>query len=105
MLFRSQLGRVCPLVAVPTTYGVVTTDELEASGIRMVIYANQALRAAIRAMNLVLTGIRKSGCAGAVEGQLATLDELFSLIGNDEFDARERWFHESLRERLSGRAE
>jgi phosphoenolpyruvate phosphomutase len=94
-----QRGCECPLVAVPTTYGTVTADELSANGIRMVIYANQAARAAVRAMHLVLSAIRKSGRGRDVEVHLATLDELFSLIGSDEFDERERWFQEAYRQR------
>jgi phosphoenolpyruvate phosphomutase len=99
----SRHGCGCPLVAVPTTYGTVTAAELEANGIRMVIYANQALRAAIRAMTLVLTGIRTSGRACGVEEQLAPLEELFSLIGSEQFDQRERWFQEAFLQRTQAR--
>jgi phosphoenolpyruvate phosphomutase len=97
-------GCGCPLVAVPTTYGTVTATELEANGIRMVIYANQALRAAIHAMTVVLKGIRISGRACAGEEQMAPLEELFSLIGSGRFDQRERWFQEALERRQAGSA-
>lgn len=81
-------GRV-PLVAVPTTYPTVAAAELEAAGFRLAIFANQALRSAIVAMRGTLGEIRKSGCASGVEDRIATLDEVYALVGVPELKANE----------------
>jgi len=52
--FAAQWSGRVPLVAVPTTYPDVSTQELLAAGFRMAIFANQALRGAIVAMRDVL---------------------------------------------------
>lgn len=44
------LGAKAPLVVVPTTYAQVTEEQLIEAGVRIVIYANQLLRAAYPAM-------------------------------------------------------
>ena len=53
----------------------------------MVIYANQAMRAAIRAMKGVLRQILVDGTSHHVESRVATLAEVFEL--QDDFK-RER---------------
>jgi phosphoenolpyruvate phosphomutase len=73
-------GRV-PLVAVPTTYKSVTAGELRAAGYRVVIYANQGLRAAVRAMRETLGALRRAECAAAVDGMIVPMDEIHALVG------------------------
>jgi phosphoenolpyruvate phosphomutase len=69
-----------PLVLIPTTYHVVTADELLRSGkVRMVIYANQGMRAVIRAMKTLLASILEDGTTHHVEGRIATLAEVFEI--------------------------
>lgn len=70
-----------PLVAVPTTYATVTLKELEAAGFKMVIFANQALRAAIRAMEEALKLLRDEGTAEVVSSRIAMLEEVYELVG------------------------
>src|SRR5207249_3619744 len=59
--FAAAWDRAVPLVAVPTTYPTVSTDELAAAGFRMAIFANHALRAAIVAMRDALRSLRSTG--------------------------------------------
>lgn len=87
-----QQSRSTPLVVVPTTYFGVTVDELHSHGIKMVIYANQALRAAIRAMDNVMVAIRQTGTSAPIEELLTSCEELFALLGTDEIDATVAWF-------------
>lgn len=69
-----------PLIVIPTTYPMVTTRQLLKTGkVRMVIYANQGMRASIRAMNGVLNSIRDDGTTHHVENRIATLSEVFQL--------------------------
>jgi phosphoenolpyruvate phosphomutase len=77
-------GGGVPLVVVPTTYASIDTPTLEAAGIGVVIYANQALRAAIRAIDEILGEIARSVSAEAVEGRVSTLQEVFDLVVVDD---------------------
>src|SRR3989442_1533248 len=90
--FAASWDRPVPLVAVPTTYPTVEARELAASGFRMAIFANQALRAAIVAMRDVLGEMRRSGKAGSVEERVAPLEEVYALVGVPELRANEQRF-------------
>jgi phosphoenolpyruvate phosphomutase len=82
----------CPLVVVPTTYPAVTATELEAAGVKMAIFANQALRAAIVAMRETLAAMRLAGSLAAVEDRIAPLEDVYELVGVGELKANERQF-------------
>src|SRR5207244_8863735 len=90
--FAAAWDRPVPLVAVPTTYPAVAAAELAAAGFRMAIFANQALRAAIVAMRDVLTELRRSGTAASVEERIASLEEVYALVGVPELRANEQRF-------------
>lgn len=81
-----------PLVAVPTTYPSVGTDELAAAGFRLAIFANQALRAAIVAMRDALVTMRQTGRVASVEEGIAPLEEVYRLVGVPELKANEKRF-------------
>jgi len=70
-----------PLVAVPTTYKRATARELYAVGYKIVIYANQALRASVRAIRETLSVLRVAECAAAVDGLIVPMDEIHRLVG------------------------
>lgn len=70
-----------PVVVVPTSYYHVTADELAAAGVRMVIYANQAMRAGVRAMDEALRDIQVSGTTAPIESRIAPMTDLFALQG------------------------
>jgi phosphoenolpyruvate phosphomutase len=77
--FASAWDGHAPLVVVPTTYYSAHTAELQALGIKMVIYANQGIRAAVRAMLEVFEMILASGSTRAVEDRIAPLGLIFAL--------------------------
>src|SRR2546422_9818689 len=58
----------------------------------MAIFANQALRAAIVAMREVLGEMRRSGTAASVEERIASLEEVYALVGVPELRANEQRF-------------
>ena len=69
-----------PLVVVPTAYPTVTTRDLRGScTIRMVVYANHGMRAAVKAMQQALIRILEDGSTRNVEQDIATLSEVFKL--------------------------
>jgi phosphoenolpyruvate phosphomutase len=76
-----------PLVAVPTTYYSVNRRALEEAGFAMVIYANQALRAATRAIDDAFERMEHSESTAALESDLASVDAVLELIGMDELEA------------------
>ncbi|HEV3071796.1 MAG TPA: isocitrate lyase/phosphoenolpyruvate mutase family protein [Solirubrobacteraceae bacterium] len=73
-----------PLIAVPTTYYSVGWPLLAQAGISMVIYANQALRAAVRAVDDTLERISAAENTAPVESDLASVQDVLALIGMDE---------------------
>src|SRR5262249_19369289 len=90
--FAAAWDRAVPLVAVPTTYPTVSTDELASAGFRMAIFANHALRAAIVAMRDALRSIKSTGRASSVEDRVASLEEVYALVGVPELQANEQRF-------------
>ncbi|NLU69829.1 isocitrate lyase/phosphoenolpyruvate mutase family protein [Streptomyces sp. HNM0574] len=77
--FRAAYSGDLPVIVVPTTYSQVTADELEQRGFAMAIYANQALRSSLRAMRETLIRIKNDGTTHHVEGELASLKDIFGL--------------------------
>jgi phosphoenolpyruvate phosphomutase len=73
--------RPVPLVAVPTTYFKASAQELASLGVKVVIYANHGLRAALRAMEDVYAEILRSGSTATVEGRLWPMKTIFGLQG------------------------
>ncbi|WP_438484870.1 isocitrate lyase/phosphoenolpyruvate mutase family protein [Streptomyces sp. S186] len=76
---RSWPNKDVPMVAVPTTYPDISAEELRSAGFSLAIYANQALRASITAMQQSLTHISKHCSTSQLESEIATLGEVFKL--------------------------
>ncbi|MDO8730215.1 MAG: isocitrate lyase/phosphoenolpyruvate mutase family protein [Candidatus Omnitrophota bacterium] len=93
--FARAWDRPIPLVSIPTTYFKITAHELEKAGFRMVIYANQGLRASIRAMESAFRTICETGTTESLESQITPMKEVFELQGMKDMKADE--------ERFSGR--
>ncbi len=70
-----------PLVVIPTSFYSVKADELAAHGVRMVIYANQGLRASMSAMDQVFKTIHDTGSSAAVEKNIASMAQVFEIQG------------------------
>lgn len=70
-----------PLIAIPTTYYAVTSNELEQMGFKMVIYANHGIRASIAAMKKTFGQIHKAGTTASVEREIASMNDVFELQG------------------------
>ncbi|MGH9665102.1 MAG: isocitrate lyase/phosphoenolpyruvate mutase family protein, partial [Bryobacteraceae bacterium] len=71
-----------PVTLVPTNYPDLDEPAMEALGkIKMVIYGNQTVRAAVQAVEDVLREIRHSRGARTVDGRIASVNHVFSLQG------------------------
>ncbi|RZD48877.1 MAG: phosphoenolpyruvate phosphomutase [Thaumarchaeota archaeon] len=68
-----------PIIAVPTSYPTVTLDELQNNKIKMVIYANQSLRAAHWAMTEHLNQLYAAKSLSEVKTNLTTMEDIFYL--------------------------
>ena len=70
-----------PLVVVPTTYHTITAAELEDLGVKVVIYANQGLRSALRAMQETAEEILRTGSSTSVEPRIASVATVLEMSG------------------------
>lgn len=69
-----------PIVVVPSSFNVITEEELAAHGVNVVIYANQLTRAAVPAMQQTATDILKYHRAKEVDDKLMPIKEIITLI-------------------------
>ena len=72
-----------PLVSVPSTYSKVYEKDLIKNGFKLVIYANQLLRAAYPAMQIAARKILENGRAFEAEKKIIPIKEIINLIKND----------------------
>ena len=68
-----------PVVVIPTTYDTVTLDDLISHKIKMVIHANQTLRAADAAVSRRLRRMMNSGSLSEVKEEISSMEEIFEL--------------------------
>ena len=69
-----------PIVVVPTSYNIVTEEELAEHGVNIVIYANQLTRSAFPAMEQTAKDILKYHRAKEVDDRLLSIKKIISLI-------------------------
>ena len=85
---RAWRGRL-PLVIVPTKYSRTPTEEFRSAGVRLVIWANPLLRAAVAAMQETARALYETETLTAVESRISPLEEVFRLQRTDELRAAE----------------
>ena len=68
-----------PLVIVPTSYPTIKINDLEIHKIKMIIYANQTLRAAHAAMERILSQILNSESLSNVKEEISSMEDIFHL--------------------------
>ncbi len=90
-VYKAWSGRV-PLVVVPTIFDQTTAAELEEAGAKIIIYANQPVRAAIRAMRDALDLIKKDTRPGAANDRIVTLPEVYDIVGVPQMEQDEKQF-------------
>ena len=90
-VYKAWSGRV-PLVVVPTIFDQTTAAEMEEAGAKIIIYANQPVRAAIRAMRDTLEIIKKDTRPGAANDLIVTLPEVYDIVGVPQMEHDEKAF-------------
>ena len=89
---RAWQGKA-PLVIVPTAYPQMNEARIRELGkIRMVIYGNHSIRAAVTAMKSVFSRIKADGGIQNVDRDIVTVDEIFRLQRMDRVKENERRF-------------
>jgi phosphonopyruvate hydrolase len=89
---RAWPGQV-PLVLVPTAYPQLSFAKVAALGkVGLVICGNHAIRAAVAAMRETFARILAEGGIAGVEGQIASVQDIFALQGDDHMRAIETRF-------------
>jgi phosphoenolpyruvate phosphomutase len=96
-----DLGITTPLVCVPTIYKETTAEQLHEAGFKVVIYANHALRASIKAMRNVLGNIAREHKAAAAEPDIVSLEEVYDLVGVEKMKHEEEQFLPAGGERVN----
>jgi len=86
-----------PLVVIPTTYYSVNVDELIEHKIKMVIYANQTLRAAHLALSKLLKQMKGANNMSQVQNQMSSMDDIFKLQEMHDVKSQEKNIEEKLR--------
>ena len=82
-----------PIVIVPTAYPEMNDARIRALGkIKMVIYGNHAIRAAVTAMQSVFAQIRQDGGIHNVNRTLVSVEEIFRLQDMDGVKRTEKQF-------------
>ncbi|UED88007.1 isocitrate lyase/phosphoenolpyruvate mutase family protein [Streptomyces profundus] len=84
-----------PLIVIPTTYPLVSEEELAAAGVSVTIYANQMLRAFVTAADDVLARIATDRTAGGADTQLIDVRQILDLIGTGAVSENSTWFDET----------
>jgi phosphoenolpyruvate phosphomutase len=79
--FARRWDRDTPLVCVPTTYKSTNAATLADGGFRVIIYANQGMRAAIKATRCAFGRIFAEKNAAAVDELVVPLTDVYELIG------------------------
>jgi len=90
LAFAERWQNRCPLLIVPTTYHSTPTSLFRQAGISTVIWANHNLRAAITAMRDTSRRIWEDEALHEVEGRVASVQDVFRIVGNAELEAAER---------------
>jgi phosphoenolpyruvate phosphomutase len=73
-----------PLIAVPSSYNMVTEEELMDRGVNVIIYANHLIRAAYPAMINVATSILENSRSYEADSNLLSIKEILKLIPGTE---------------------
>jgi phosphoenolpyruvate phosphomutase len=87
--FLEQWEGRAPVVVVPTTYYSWHVSDAAKAGVAVVIYANQALRAAVCSMRNALHQVLDAGSSVPIEKEIAPMADIFRLQRVDEWLALE----------------
>lgn len=85
-----------PIVLVPTTYPSLSYDDMTNLGVNMIIYANQCLRASVKAIHHILKIINKEKSTTNIEKEISPIEEIFELQGIPLLKERGKKFNSTV---------
>jgi phosphoenolpyruvate phosphomutase len=86
-----------PIIAIPTSYPNVTLDALYKHKIKMVIYANQSIRAAHWAMAEHLDKLSSAKSLADIDTKMTTMEDIFHLQEMYEIKKQEKDIEKNLK--------
>jgi len=86
-----------PIIVIPTTYNTVKISELISHNVKMVIYANQTLRASHLSILKLLEEMYSAERISDVKQEMSDMEEIFSLQKMYEHKKREGKIEEELK--------
>jgi phosphoenolpyruvate phosphomutase len=86
-----------PIVVIPTTYDSVSLDELISHKIKIVIHANQTLRAAHASMSRILKQMINSNSLSEVKEEISSMEDIFELQEMYNIKDKEKELEEELK--------
>ena len=86
-----------PLVAIPTSYGSVTTKELIDHRIKMIIYANQTLRVSHIYVSKLLEELKNSDSLSQISYEMSPMEDIFKMQQMYGLKKEEQEIQEQLR--------
>ena len=92
-LWESEL----PIVVVPTTYDSVKINELVSHKIKMVIHANQTLRAAHASMSRILDQMIHSSSLSEIKEEISSMEDIFNLQETYGIKTKEKEIEDELK--------
>jgi phosphoenolpyruvate phosphomutase len=92
LAFAREWDNRAPLVIVPTKYYSTPTEVFREHRISLVIWANHMIRSGIAAMQAAAESIRETDSLLDLEGQIATVTEIFRLQGAEELLEAEKLY-------------
>jgi phosphoenolpyruvate phosphomutase len=90
--FAKLWDKPTPLVCVPTIYKDTKVEDLHKAGFKLIIFANHAVRSAIKAMTETLQTLKKEMYTGSVEDKVVPLTRVYQLVGVDQMTKDEGAF-------------
>ena len=86
-----------PIVVVPTTYDSVKISELSLHNVKMIIFANQTLRASHLAMTKLLREMVDTEHISTIEQEISTMQDIFNLQEMYDIKSKEKKLEEELK--------
>ena len=86
-----------PIVVIPTTYDSVSLDELISHKIKIVIHANQTLRASYTSMSRILKQMINSNSLSEVKEEISSMEDIFELQEMYDIKDKEKELEEELK--------
>ena len=95
--FSESWKGTIPLIVVPTTYPTVSVNELIKNNFKMIIYANQTLRASYSAMNNTLKEIINGNKISDIKQEITSMEKIFELQEMYEIKNQEKNIEDDLK--------